>query len=106
MPPKPQESPAVVAETFDPKLLDDKHVTEKGGKVMDGEATLLHMPHLEGRLWQIPRELIVPNPKQPREYFDSAKMLELYNSIKQMGLKHAISCVPVQLDNGEIKLSS
>ncbi len=48
-------------------------------------------------LWEIPRELIKPNPHQPRTVFDETDLAELANSIRQHGLIQPLIVTP----NGE-----
>ena len=43
------------------------------------------------RIYQIPIERIVPNPRQPRRHFDSQAMKELAESIRQHGMLQPIS---------------
>jgi len=43
------------------------------------------------RIYQIPIERIVPNPRQPRRHFDSQAMRELAESIRQHGMLQPIS---------------
>lgn len=43
------------------------------------------------RIYQIPIERIVPNPRQPRRHFDERSMAELCESIKQHGVLQPLS---------------
>ena len=43
------------------------------------------------RIYQIPIDRIVPNPRQPRRHFDSQAMKELSESIRQHGMLQPIS---------------
>ena len=89
--------------------MDRFAITEQGGKVMDGHATLVCIPSLgvEGeKLFKVNMsdDLIVPNPNQPREYFDPEKMAEMRKTIKKMGQVQPLSVVPIVLEDGTRKL--
>ena len=49
------------------------------------------------RIYQLPIEKIVPNPRQPRRYFDETALRELAQSIRQHGILQPLS---VQKGNG------
>lgn len=78
---------------------------ERAGKILKGKGTLVRFPQLEGRIFEVPIDLIVPNPDQPRSYFDRDKMRETRASLKADGQVSAISVVPF-IDNksGRVKL--
>ena len=43
------------------------------------------------RIYQIPIENIVPNPRQPRRHFDERSLRELADSIRQHGVLQPLS---------------
>lgn len=88
------------------KQLDSFKITRYGGEVMDGQAILIWMDELEGKLFDVAMadNLIVPNPNQPREYFDPEKMAELERTIREVGQKQAINVVPILFKDGTRKL--
>lgn len=49
----------------------------------------------EGEVVQVPLERLDPNPEQPRKAFDSEGILELAESIRQVGLLQPILAAPV-----------
>ncbi|MCI9505919.1 MAG: ParB/RepB/Spo0J family partition protein [Oscillospiraceae bacterium] len=59
----------------------------KGGTAMEKKKTLFQ----SNRIYQIPIDRIVPNPRQPRRHFDSQAMKELSESIRQHGMLQPIS---------------
>ena len=46
---------------------------------------------LENRIFELPVEMIFPNPNQPRKHFEPMALVDLATSIKQYGLMHPIS---------------
>ncbi len=64
------------------------------GKVEEHPADPNHFP--EGMFLQIPVEEILPNPDQPRQYFDPESMEELTESVRERGVLQ-----PVLVRRGE-----
>lgn len=64
------------------------------GKVEEHPADPNHFP--EGMFLQIPLEEILPNPDQPRQYFDPGSMEELTESVRERGVLQ-----PVLVRRGE-----
>ncbi len=48
-------------------------------------------PHQSSRIYQIPIDRIVPNPRQPRRRFDEDRLRELADSIRQHGILQPLS---------------
>lgn len=93
--------PAVVhAESFPKDQLESPVIERKGGTVLSGNATLCRIPGLEGKLFLVPADLLMPNPDQPRDYFDPGKMDELTNTLRNEGQQVAISVVPIETPSG------
>jgi ParB family transcriptional regulator, chromosome partitioning protein len=49
----------------------------------------------EAELRQLPVELIVPNPSQPRRFFDEDSLVALATSLKERGLLQPVLCRPL-----------
>lgn len=77
-----------------PDLLKVVPECEKGGEILNGKGQLVRLRNIEHREWFVPVRLVVPNPEQPREYFDEKKMEELYASIHSEGQKESAHLVP------------
>ncbi len=89
-------------------MLSLDEVTEEGGEIMDGRGKLMRLNglnSLEDRefLVRLSDNIVTPNPKQPRKYFDKAKLAELSGTIESQGQKSAIVVVPY-FDGDAIKL--
>ena len=56
----------------------------------------------EARIWNIPIEKLVPSPYQPRSHFDSTKIQELADSIKERGIVQPL--VARKLNNGTYEI--
>lgn len=87
------------------EMLSLDEVTEEGGEIMGGKGKLMRLLAHEDRefLVRLKDNLITPNPKQPRKYFDEEKLEELKGTIESQGQKSAIVVVPY-FDGDNIKL--
>lgn len=78
--------------------LEDKTAGEKsGGKGSDDEGLL---PVPGATFAELPVEIIVPNPRQPRQVFDEDDITELAASIKEVGLLQPIVVRRVDDEDG------
>lgn len=69
----------------------------RGEKLPRVKGTLVRLKSLEDEEWEIPLGLVIPNPEQPREYFDPGKLEELKRTIQKQGQQQAIQVVPFQV---------
>ena len=102
---RPALAEGLSSRTFHTALLKNPQISEIGETVETeyGPGRLIRIPLLEGITWNAPVEHVLPNPKQPRTYFDEEKMAELASTIGSVGQDTPISVIPVQFENGEIK---
>lgn len=77
---------------------------ELGEEILGEKSTLIRLPGLENIEWRCPLDLLTPNPKQPREYFDPEKMAELEGTLTEAGQKEAIKVVPYLTAGEEVRL--
>lgn len=89
--------------SFPVELLVNGGITEIGQTLPAIEGQLVRIPGLEGQIFSCPKELLVPNPNQPRTYFDPAKMDQLRTTILDLGQQEAIRVTAFQKD-GQLRL--
>lgn len=103
---RPELIESISARRFDTALLKNPTISETGETVQtdEGPGQLARIPLLEGISWNISTNLVLRNPRQPREYFDEGKMQELEQTIGHNGQQDDIHVIPIRLQSGEIKL--
>lgn len=84
------------AKILKPDRLKIPRDAERGEKILDGKGTLARLKEIEGFEWMVPLDLVTPNPNQPREYFDFAKMSDLKGTLKTIGQQVAVTVVPYE----------
>jgi ParB family transcriptional regulator, chromosome partitioning protein len=78
------ETSATTVPTGTPTRVPEQGVAASPAPAPRGDDELVHVP---GAVYlEIPVELIVPNPRQPRTVFDEDALDELVHSIKEIGL--------------------
>lgn len=102
---RPELVEGLSSRRFDPQLLINPEISEVGEWVDtdEGPGQLIRIPYLEGISWNVPAELILRNPRQPRAYFDPEKMAELEATIDSVGQHKPLDVIPIRLENGQIK---
>lgn len=85
-------------------LLNPEMISESGEVLPGLDGQLVRIPQLEGQVFTCSKELIAPNPNQPRSYFDPKLMGELKATIIDMGQEEAIKVVPF-LKDGVVRLA-
>lgn len=104
---RPELVPGLNSRRFNPKLLDNPEISERG-EIVDtdeGPGQLIRTPHLEGISWNVAVEYILRNPHQPRLYFKPEAMNKLKGTIGSSGQETDIDVIPVKLQKtGQIKL--
>lgn len=76
---------------------------EMGEAILNGTGTLVRIPEIEQMVWEIPLDLITPNPDQPRDYFDPVEMETLKVTISDQGQQEEIKVVPYVTEEGDVK---
>ena len=61
--------------------------TERGTAMEENRGTL----QLSRRIYQIPIDRIIPNPRQPRRFFEEQSLRELAQSIQRHGVLQPLS---------------
>lgn len=103
---RPELVEGLSSRRFNPSLLNNPEITETGEIVEtdEGPGQLVKIPIIEGISWNMPTALILRNPRQPREYFDEAKMRELEMTIGSSGQEVDIEIIPIRLQaTGQVK---
>ena len=88
---------------FPIELLERSRITEIGQTLPGIDGQLVRIPQLEGQIFSCSKDLVVPNPNQPRMYFDPAKMGQLKATILDLGQQDAIRVTAFEKD-GELRL--
>lgn len=86
------------------ELLNREMIDEEGETLPGLDGQLVRISELEGQVFTCPKELIFPNPNQPRTYFVAKKMDELRATIVDMGQEEPIKVVPF-LKDGVVRLA-
>ena len=76
---------------------------EKGEIFLGNMGQFIRLQELEDNIWYVPIELIIPNPDQPRNYFDEKKLNEMEVSMLDRGQENAAAVVPYIDSEGKIK---
>ncbi|MBI5413014.1 ParB/RepB/Spo0J family partition protein [Candidatus Peregrinibacteria bacterium] len=86
--------------------LREEKITAVGGNVLNGLGTLVRIPGIENQEFQAAfgECVVIPNPNQPRTYFDPERMAELSDTLKSEGQLQAVVTVPYRTKDGAVKL--
>jgi ParB family chromosome partitioning protein len=78
------------------KLSGAIQATEQAQKIADLQAEILALRQSPSGVTQLPLSEIITNPNQPRRYFDSHKIVELSESIRQFGILEPLLVRPIE----------